>query len=162
MIMPTIIIDKAIVDSPFVPAEKDNADVSANDIMLPLAVYLEHRDRLKGRSDVGVWIDAHEEVEEIADFVDELPVIALNFPTFFDGRSLSSANILRRKYGYTGEVRAIGDVRRDQLDQMQRCGINAFQLAEGQDIHKALSSLSSFSYNYQSSIDRPEPLFRQR
>jgi len=89
-------------------------------------------------------------------------VIALNFPSFFDGRSLSSANILRRRYGYTGELRAIGDVRRDQLDQMQRCGINAFQLAEGQDIRKALSSLSSFSYNYQSSIDRPEPLFRQR
>jgi len=160
--MPTIIIDRAIADSSFAHVEKDNAEVGANDIILPLAVYLEHRDELKDRKDVGVWIDAHEEVEEIADFVHELPVIALNFPSFFDGRSLSSANILRRRYGYTGELRAIGDVRRDQLDQMQRCGINAFQLAEGQDIRKALSSLSSFSYNYQSSIDRPEPLFRQR
>lgn len=160
--MPTIIIDKAIADSPFAPVDKAGADVTANNTILPLEVYLEHRDELKGRGDVGVWIDAHEEVEEIADFVDELPVIAVNFPAFFDGRSLSSANILRRRYGYEGELRAIGDVRRDQLDQMQRCGINAFQLAAGQDIEQALSSLSGFTYNYQSSIDRPEPLFRTR
>lgn len=160
--MPTIILDKAITDSPFSAVGADEADPGASNVLLPLQTWLEHRDQLKGRDDVGVWLAADEEVEAIADHVDEIPVIGLHFPNFFDGRSLSSANLLRRKYGFKGELRAIGDVRRDQLLDMYRCGINAFEIAEGQDLDKALAALNGFTYNYQSTIDRPEPLFRRR
>jgi len=158
MTMPQLIIDKAIAESPYRVGTE--ADLAEPNILLPLAVYLEHRTQLAARNDVGIWLDAGEEAEDIATFASRLPVIALNFPTFHDGRSLSNATILRRRFNYTGEIRAIGDVRRDQLDQMQRCGINAFEMAAGQDLQQALASLSGFTYTYQGSIDRPAPLFR--
>lgn len=160
--MPTLILDKTITDSPFSAVDAGDADPGASNVLLPLQTWLEHRDTLEGRNDVGVWLDADEEVEEIAGLVSQIPVIGLNFPRFFDGRSLSSANILRRKYGFAGELRAIGDVRRDQLLDMYRCGFNAFEMAEGEDLEKALATLKGFTFNYQATIDRPEPLFRQR
>lgn len=160
--MQQIIKDREIVTSPWVVIGKDEPVPDAGHILLPLKVFLDDAGAYKGRDDIGVWLDSDEEVEEIASLAQDIPVIALNFPSFFDGRSLSSANLLRRKYGFTGELRAIGDVRRDQLDQMQRCGINAFSLAEGQDFDAAIESLRGFTYNYQGSIDRPVPLFRRR
>lgn len=65
------------------------------------------------------WLEAGEEIEEIADQLDNFQVIALNFPAFTDGRHCSTAYLLRTRYGYTGEVRAIGDVLRDQLFSYQ-------------------------------------------
>ena len=66
------------------------------------------------------------------------------------------------RMGYTGELRAIGDVRRDQIEQMLRCGINAFELPEGADVDAALEGLKEFSHSYQPSPSTPEPLFRKR
>ncbi len=160
--MPQIILDRKITDSAFAPADAETVDLNASNILLPLKVWQEHQSQLAERNDIGIWLDADEEVEEIADCANHFPVIALRFPTFFDGRSLSSANLLRRKYGYAGELRAIGDVRRDQIDQMQRCGFNAFQLAEGQNPEKALLGLNGFTHAYQNAVDREQPLFRQR
>ena len=130
--------------------------------MLPMNALLEHIASLSGRRDLGVWLDADEDVEELEVHLDQIDVIALNFPTYNDGRALSSANILRRRYGFEGELRAVGDVRRDQLEQMQRGGCNAFSMAEGQDSAAALSGMKGFSHSYQSAIDRTEPLFRSR
>jgi uncharacterized protein (DUF934 family) len=109
----------------------------------------------------GVWLDAHEEVETLSDFIGKIPVIALNFPTFADGRAYSSANLLRRHYGFEGELRAIGDVRIDQFEQMARCGFNAFELADGQNAQRAIERMQGFAISYQLTIDR-SPLFRQR
>ena len=108
-----------------------------------------------------VFIDSHEEVESIKEFAPTLAVIALNFPTFLDGRAYSSANLLRREYGYKAELRAVGDIRIDQLEQMTRCGFNAFQLADGQNIEQGLERLKGFSFSYQPAFNR-EPLFRHR
>ena len=107
-------------------------------------------------------MDSDQDPQLIADDVAAMPLIALSFPIFSDGRPYSSANILRRVYAFQGELRAIGDVRRDQMEQMHRCGFNAFQLAEGQNLEAALSGFKLFSHSYQTSIDRPEPLFRSR
>ena len=160
--MPTIIKDKSIIDSPFEKVDAENADINASNVLLPLVFVLENKAAIKGRNDIGVWIDAGEDVEDIEALANQLPIIALNFPAFNDGRAYSSANILRRKFGYQGEIRAVGDVRRDQLEQMVNCGINAFDMAEGQNLEQSLNGLKSFSYNYQGTIDRPDPLFRQR
>jgi len=130
--------------------------------LVPLAFYLEHYPTFAARSDIGVWLASSDDVEAVSEQVLQLPVIALHFPTFADGRAYSSAVILRTRLNYQGEIRAIGDVRRDELEQMQRCGFDAFQLAEGQDFAAGLEALSAFSFNYQASIDRPTPLFRQR
>ena len=160
--MPSLIKDREITNSEFEIVSTDNADTQASNAVLPLAFYLENREALKGRNDIGVWLEAGDEIETIAEFADELGVVALHFPAFGDGRAYSSANILSRSYGYQGEIRAFGDVRRDQLNQMLNCGFTAFELAEGQDINKCLDALNGFSHNYQSTVANPEPLFRRR
>lgn len=160
--MPNLIKDRAVTDSEFSVVDNESADLSASNQLVPLEFYLANQEALKGRNDIGVWLEAGEEIETIADQVHELPVIALNFPAFGDGRNYSSANILKRTLKYQGEIRAIGDVRRDQIHQMLDCGFNAFELADGQDIEKCLAALDGFSQNYQSTVERPEPLFRRR
>lgn len=158
--MPEIIIDKKVQQSPY--RIVGDQEIEGGHLILPLPTWLERREAFAGRNDLGVWLDAHDEAEALAGLVDQLPVIALNFPAFYDGRSLSNATILRRQLGYRGELRAVGDVRCDQLDQMQRCGINAFELAPGQDPARAIEALAGFSYRYQGSVDQPEPLFRTK
>ena len=158
--MQTIIKDRGIIESPFKVASEFHPN--ERHVLLPLSVYAEHVEALEGRDDIGVWIDAGEEVGSLAPQIACLPVIGLNFPAFFDGRNLSTATLLRRDHGFTGELRAIGDVRRDQVLEMEHCGINAFELAPGQDPESVLAGLTPFTYNYQATIRRPEPLFRQR
>ena len=108
-----------------------------------------------------VFIDSHEDIENIKNFTSRIELIELNFPTFMDGRAYSSANILRRNFGYTSELRAVGDIRVDQLEQMVRCGFNAFRMNEDQNTDLGLERLKGFSFSYQPAFDRA-PLFRQR
>ncbi len=161
MAMTTYIKNGAIQQSEFVIVPDGPVDISLTNQIIPLTAYLANLDELKGRDDVGVWLDSDEQVEELEGALD-CSVVALNFSAFTDGRPYSSASILRRRYGFAGELRAVGDVRRDQLEQMVRCGFDAFQMAEGQDLDAALQGLKGFSENYQSTADRPEPLFRRR
>ena len=131
--------------------------VDDQDEFLSLAQFLS----LEDKRNSGVRLEPDEEVEVLADHLKSIPVIALHFPAFSDGRHYSSAGILRHRFNYKGEIRAIGDVRMDQLEQMARCGFDAFELGEGQDIERAIGSLGGFSYSYQHTVDR-DPLFRQR
>lgn len=136
---------------------------NTGDIIVPLALWQEHAHALKTRDGgLGVWLDADEEAESIAEDLEHFAVIALNFPVFSDGRNYSNARLLRDRYKYRGELRAIGDVLRDQLFYMQRCGFNAYALREDLDAHQALANLQDFSVVYQASTDQPLPLFRRR
>ena len=89
-------------------------------------------------------------------------VIAINFPKFSDGRGYSIGRLLRERYGYKGELRAIGEVARDHLHAMEQCGFNSFQLRDGEDPQEALAAFGDFSDSYQATAARPEPLFRRR
>jgi uncharacterized protein (DUF934 family) len=136
---------------------------NCDDVIVPLALWIEHPRALKARDGgLGVWLEAGEEIEEIADQLDNFQVIALNFPAFTDGRHCSTAYLLRTRYSYTGEVRAIGDVLRDQLFALKRCGFDAFALREDKDPQDALKAFEEFSEVYQASSDQPQPLFRRR
>ncbi|MBO6555726.1 MAG: DUF934 domain-containing protein [Pseudomonadales bacterium] len=136
---------------------KNNTVLESDEVtFLTLQEYLDSDNRPQA-----VWLDAGEEIEAIADFLDDITAIALNFPAFSDGRAYSTAAVLRRHHNYTGEIRAIGDVRLDQLEQMARCGFNAYQLADGQNADQALKRIEGFSVSYQQTIDR-DPLFRHR
>lgn len=136
---------------------------NCDDLIVPLGLYVEHSSALKARDGgLGVWLEAGEEIEEIADQLDNFQVIALNFPAFTDGRHSSTAYMLRTRYGYKGEVRAIGDVLRDQLWALQRVGFDAFALREDKDPEDALKAFSEFNEVYQASADQPQPLFRRR
>ena len=136
---------------------------NCDDYIVPLALWVEHSSALKARDGgLGVWLEAGEEIEEIADQLDNFQVIALNFPAFTDGRHCSTAYLLRTRYGYTGEVRAIGDVLRDQLFSYQRVGFDAFALRADKDPVDALQAFEDFAEGYQASADQPQPLFRRR
>lgn len=136
---------------------------NSDDLLVPMGLWLEHSHALKVRDGgLGVWLDSDEEVECIADDLEHFQVIALNFPAFNDGRHYSSARLLRERYGFKGEIRAIGDVLRDQLFFMKRCGFDAFAVRPDRDPYEALESLRDFSETYQAATDQPVPLFRRR
>lgn len=132
-------------------------------ILVPLAVWQAHKETLKtrGREQLGVILEPGESPRDIADDLDDLAVVAIHFPVFSDGRGYSSARQLREHYRYKGEVRAIGDVLKDQLFLMQRVGFNGFALREDLDIESALPHFSDFSLSYQAAQDDPRPLLRR-
>jgi len=167
--MTEIIKNARIVDDAwqtFKLAEGDTAETIAlptTPTLVPLAVWQARRDELLARqTPFGLWLDSHEGPEEIADDLDRFALIAVNFPKFADGRGYSTARLLRERYGYRGELRAIGDVQRDQLFLLRRCGFDAFAVRADKDIRDALDGLDAFSERYQSAVDEPLPLFRRR
>ncbi len=145
----------------------------AGDILVPLALWQAAAGalRARGAGRLGVWLEGDEDPAQIADSLDAFSLIAVNFLQFTDGRGYSTARLLRERYGWTGELRAIGDVQRDQLFYLSRCGFDAFLLADGQDVPQedllrsaqaALSAFDDFTEAYQTSVERPLPLFRRR
>ncbi|HZT62647.1 MAG TPA: DUF934 domain-containing protein [Burkholderiales bacterium] len=133
------------------------------DVIVPLALWLERREIfLAYPGKLGVWLDANEGPESIAADLQRFALVAVNFPKFGDGRGYSIARLLRERYGYKGELRAIGDVLHDHLHFMKQCGFDAFALREDQDAQAALAALDTFSDGYQTSVLRPIPLFQRR
>jgi uncharacterized protein (DUF934 family) len=130
-------------------------------IIVPLAVWLDQRDTLAARADIGVWIGADERPETIKDDLEQFAVVAVDFPKFTDGRGYSIAFNLRKRLGYKGELRAIGDVLRDQLFSMHRVGFDAYATRADRDIHEALKGLTVFTETYQASVDQDLPLYRR-
>lgn len=133
-------------------------------VIVPLTVWQAQRAQIGTRNDVGVWLASDERPEALKDeggIIPAIPVIAVDFPKFADGRGYSIAYNLRARLGYQGELRAIGDVLRDQLFYMQRVGFNAFATRPDRNIHDALKGLTDFSDVYQTSWDQKSPLFRR-
>ena len=167
--MPKLIKNGQIVDDPRAVVKLAEGESAASiplpgtPALLPLAVWLARQGEILASGiPHGVWLDADEGPEAIAGDLEHFAVIGVNFPKFTDGRSYSSARLLRERYGYRGEIRAIGDVLQDQLYFMKRCGIDAYALREDKDLIAALASLNDFSESYQAAADQPQPLFRRR
>ena len=165
--MREIIKDKQVVQDDWVILrlqEGETADsvaVPAGKVILPLKVWQAQRAVIGDRKDVGVWLASSERPEDLANDVGTIPVIAIDFPKFADGRGYSIAYNMRARLDYKGELRAIGDVLRDQLFYMQRVGFNAFATRPDRNIHDALKGLTDFSDSYQTSWDQKNPLFRR-
>ncbi len=162
--MSKLIVDRAVIEDQWTLVTENAAPLPFDGkIIVPLARWLADAESLRARADaVGVWLDSHEDPAELADDTAHLPLIAVNFPAFKDGRGYSIAYLLRRRYGFAGELRAIGDVLRDQLFYMHRVGFNAFAIRTDRDAADALKSLKDFSENYQASVWPAQPLFRRR
>ena len=136
---------------------------AAGDVVVPLAVWKARREALFERPGrLGVWLDGNEGPEAIAADLGRLALVAVNFPKFGDGRGFSTARLLRERYRFAGELRAIGDVLRDQLLFLEQCGFDAFALRDDQDAEDALRAFDDFSEAYQASATQPVPLFRRR
>ena len=164
--MPQIIKHEQVVEDTWqlLPKDATLETIGTDDaVIVPFALWQANKAELNARGiAIGVWLDADEAIEAIVDDLENLSVIALNFPAFTDGRHYSSARLLRERYGYKGEVRAIGDVLRDQLFFMRRCGFDAYAVRADRDPHDALEGLKDFSVTYQAASDDPRPLFRRR
>lgn len=133
----------------------------AGALIVPFALWTARRDELLARgTPVGVRLEPTDDPADLADDLPRLAVVAIRFPKFADGRGYSTAYLLRRRLGFQGEVRAVGDVKRDQLFYLSRSGFDAFLMAEGQDAKAALASLSDFSGAYQAAADGRPPRFR--
>lgn len=139
----------------------ESVELPTGKVIVPLAVWLAQRSMLEGLTDLGVWLPSDARPEVLKDDLAHFQVIAIDFPKFADGRGYSIAYNLRARLGYTGELRAIGDVLRDQLFYMSRVGFDAFATREDRNIHDALKGLTDFSEAYQTSWDQKSPLFRR-
>jgi len=132
-------------------------------LIVPCALWRGRRDELIQRGlPLGVWLAGDQHPELIREDLRWFQVVAIHFAAFSDGRGYSSARILRDQYEYRGELRAIGDVLRDQLFQMRRCGFDSFELRADRDAHEALDSLADFTHVYQhATVDPSSPLLRR-
>lgn len=160
--MPQIIKNDAVVEDSWQVIPKDFEGV------LPSGPLLVHVDRFQALKSEGhqhplaPWLDSDDDVEALAPSLVNEPLIAVHFPAFSDGRGFSSGRLLRDRFGFKGELRAIGSPIQDQLFYLRRCGFDAFDLRAGTDLNAALQSLDVFSVRYQTAIDTPSPLFRRR
>lgn len=163
--MPLLTKDRTVIDDRWalLPETAAIADVpGSSPAIVPLALWSAQHDALAARDDIGVWLKPADDSEALAGDVARLPLIAVEFPKFADGRGYSTARLLREKYRYTGELRAIGDILRDQLYYLRQCGFDTFALQPGRNVADALAAFGDFSDNYQATVVQPVPLFRRR
>lgn len=132
-------------------------------IVVPLARLRSEHDALSARpGDLGVLLQPDEDPLELSQLLGRLTLIAVNFPSFTDGRGYSIARLLCDRLGWKGELRAVGDIQRDQVFYLSRVGFNAFSLKDGQDPEDALRAFNDFSAAYQASVAQPEQRLRRR
>jgi uncharacterized protein (DUF934 family) len=147
----------------------DDALPEDGPVLVPLARWLAERNSLRQRSQaVGVWLasDTDAALEPWQDTLIEdlfaLPVVAVDFPAFGDGRGYSLAALLRQRHGYKGELRALGDVLADQIPAMARVGFNAFDVAEGADLDVIKETLGRHGVVYQGAADGRRTVWQLR
>jgi uncharacterized protein (DUF934 family) len=112
------------------------------------------RDGLTGRNlPLGIRLESHERIEEILPDLPRFALIALDFPNLNDGRHFTTARLLRERHGFRGQLRATGQVLRDQIDLMKRCGFDTFELPAGRNAASVLSAFGEISVAYQPAAD---------
>jgi len=159
--MPNLINENSVLNASWVTISDAEA-LSGSNLYVPISIWLEHANDLAGRSDVAPIIYGDTVLDEVIDSIRTCEAIAIDFPSFTDGRGYSQARLLREKFDVKSDLRAIGDVLLDQIFFMKRCGISSFELKDGIDAEKALNYLNTFSDPYQTSVERPTPLFTRR
>jgi uncharacterized protein (DUF934 family) len=166
-----IIRDRAIVEDDWIGVADGAPLPPTGAIIVSLARWQADKPALKTRGRIGVRIPSTLDVTELKDDLPALALVAIPFSFIqpkpeggrsFDGRAYSQARLLRDRFGFKGEIRATGDVFRDAMYYMHRCGVNAFEVKPGQDLADALNAFRDFSFGYQGAADNPTPVFRRR
>jgi uncharacterized protein (DUF934 family) len=153
-----VVKDRKVIEDAWHVVKDDEA--AGAHAIVSLARWNSERAELLAGGPVGVVLRSSESPDDIADLHDA-PLIAIDFPVFTDGRGYSSSRMLRSRLGYKGELRAIGDVMRDEMFLMRRVGIDSFAVKASKDIEKAISAFDDFSVTYQAAADDERPLFRR-
>jgi uncharacterized protein (DUF934 family) len=162
--MRQLIKDNQIISDTWTILTKEECSetIPAGNVLVPVKVWLANHEALVNRQDIGIWFEGDDEPEKIGAKLTRFPVIAVNFPKFADGRGYSIARLIKERYQFTGELRAIGDVLRDQLYFLQRCGFNSFQVRADRIDESAIESFKDFSTVYQAAADDTPALFHKR
>lgn len=130
----------------------DDAPLADGDITVTLQRWTQDKAQLMQHSaKVGIRLGPADLVDALIDDLSAISLIELNFPAFTDGRSFSQARLLRSRYGYQGEIRAVGNYMADQVFYLHRVGVNAFEFNSAKDIDLAISAVNDFSVRYQAS-----------
>jgi len=137
----------------FIIRQRKIAELPEDERIVPLAQW---------QGEPGILLSTSDDPASIAPDLEKISTIVIEFPQFTDGRGYSTARLLRERYGVKGEIRAAGEVLRDNLFYLSRCGFDSFLLGDQDRLDEALSGLEDFSEAYQASVERPEPLFRRR
>lgn len=156
--MPLIKNGKQIEDL-WLPVDDEQPLPENAPIIVSLDRWQQEKDVLQARgTELGLRLRSDQSPQQVADDLPTFSLIALEFPKFTDGRAYSYARLLRERLGFTGELRAVGNVLRDQLLFMQRCGFDAFELPEGAPVESWLKALEDFSVWYQPATDTRAPV----
>lgn len=160
-----VIKDRKIVndDWSLIREVEDDAAIPQGNVIYPFSYWQDNRDVLLERDSLhAVWVDGDIETEDLLSDIGHFSIIALDFPAFKDGRSYSHARLLRDRYDYKGDLRAIGDVLRDQIFFMHRCGISSYEVREDKDAEDALKGFEEFTVRYQAAADDAVPIYKLR
>ncbi len=144
-----IIKDKQIVENTY-RYLADDESLSNGNITVSLARWLQEKAQLLSHNgQVGLRLTIEDDVTLIADDLNKIALLELNFPAFTDGRLFSRAKLLRIRFGYQGEIRAVGNFMLDQVFYLSKIGVNAFHLNNEEQLPVALATLDDFSISYQ-------------
>lgn len=145
-----MIKDRAIVENTFSHVGLEG-DIPAGDVIVPYSRYLEEQAQLaKHEGQVAVSVNGNDyDIYAIGEELAKQAIVALEFPAFVDGRCYSFARLLRERFGFEGEIRAYGNILRDQAFYMHRCGIDAYEVEAGKDLDVFLEGFKDFSVSYQ-------------
>lgn len=152
-----------VVTDPWQHVAAGDAVPAAGPVVVPFERWKTERETLLARNGpLGVRLSSATPASELAPDLDRLELIELEFPKFIDGRAYTQARLLRERYGYRQELRATGDVLRDQLQFMQRCGFDAFEIADPKAAEAWRAAVSEIDVFYQPAADDRVPVFRLR
>lgn len=152
-----------VTDDPWIAAGEDGNLPDGEALLIPYEVWTLRRDELRRRNGrVGVRLAAGQSPHLLADDLDRIALIALEFPSFRDGRAYSHARLLRERYGYTGELRATGQVLRDQFLFMHRCGFDSYEVADPKSAAEWAEALAEISVAYQPAGDGRRAVLMRR
>jgi len=155
--------DGKLIDDPWSHIADEVAIPASGQVIVGLKRWREERDSLFKRKDpAGVRLQSDHTAGDVADDLEHLGVVALAFPVFKDGRAYSNARRLRERHGYTGEIRAIGNVLRDQYLFMLRCGFDALEVKEGETEKDWQKATKAFSVFFQPAADDQETVVSLR
>jgi uncharacterized protein (DUF934 family) len=158
-----LIKDGQVADDPWLRLADEEQPVAGAPVIVSLERWQAERETLMGRNaPLGLWLRADQSPAEVADDLRYFALVALEFPKFNDGRAFSYARLLRERYGYQGEVRAVGEVLRDLLLYMHRCGFSAFQIDRDDAAERWQAALEEVSVWYQPTADDRPFALRQR
>jgi uncharacterized protein (DUF934 family) len=161
--MSKIIRNRQIAEDDWTTLADDAPFPTSGRVIVSLKRWQEERAAHKtSDASVGVRIPNTASVPELWAQISDRPLIALEFPAFGDGRAYSQARLLRERFNYEGEVRAVGDVLRDQVHFMHRVGFDVMVPRADQDLDACLKAFRDFSLGYQGAVDDSTPIFLRR